>query len=147
MTTDCSLCIKIVSSEYLQNMLLFLFSFDIQNNFGTQHVLQMLRASHTSHNILCTNLIFRFRQTKQYPQNGSMTNMPICRTKVGILCKKKEKKKETENRVVRKQKSVYLSIILTFLSLLRSLSVAACLLSTRTTFFLQALQAHNRHCC
>ena len=25
--------------------LLFLFCFDIQNNFGTQHVLQMLRAS------------------------------------------------------------------------------------------------------
>ena len=37
-----------------------------------------------------------------------MTNMPICRTKVGILCKKKKKKKETENRVVRKQKSAYL---------------------------------------
>ena len=37
------------------------------------------------------NLSFRFRQTK-YPQNGSMTNMPICRTKVGILCKKKRKK-------------------------------------------------------
>ena len=33
MTTDCSLFIKIVSSEYLQN------------NFGTQHVLQILQAS------------------------------------------------------------------------------------------------------
>ena len=51
MTTDCSLFMKIVSSEYLQNMLctqivvFVLFCFDIQNNFGTQHVLQMLRAS------------------------------------------------------------------------------------------------------
>ena len=38
---------KIVSSEYLQSAhkLLFLFCFDIQNNFGTQYVLQMLRAS------------------------------------------------------------------------------------------------------
>ena len=40
---------KIVSSEYLQNMLstqiVVFVCFDIQNNFGTQHVLQMLRAS------------------------------------------------------------------------------------------------------
>ena len=49
MTTDCLLFMKIVSSEYLQNMCtqieLFLFCFDIQNNFGIQNVLQMLRAS------------------------------------------------------------------------------------------------------
>ena len=91
------------------------------------------------------NLSFRFRQTK-YPQNGSMTKMPICRTKVGILCKKKrEKKTENIRELLGNKKCV--SILPTFLSLLRSLSVAACLLSTRTTFFLQALQAHNRHCC
>ena len=51
MMTNCLLFMKIVSSEYLQNMLctqivvFVLFCFDIQNNFGTQHVLQMLRAS------------------------------------------------------------------------------------------------------
>ena len=38
MTTDCSLFMKIVSSEYLQKML-------CTQIFGTQHVLQMLRAS------------------------------------------------------------------------------------------------------
>ena len=40
---------KVVSSEYLQYMLwtqiVILFCLDIQNNFGTQHVLQMLGAS------------------------------------------------------------------------------------------------------
>ena len=48
MTTNCSLFMKIASSEYLQNILctqIVLFCFDIQNNFGKQHVLQMLRAS------------------------------------------------------------------------------------------------------
>ena len=49
MTIDCSLFMKIVGSEYLQNMLCtqigFFCFFYIQNNFGTQHVLQMLRAS------------------------------------------------------------------------------------------------------
>ena len=42
MTIDCSLVIKIGSSEYLQNML---FCFDIQNNFGKQQLLQVLQAS------------------------------------------------------------------------------------------------------
>ena len=49
MTTNCSLFMKNVSSKYLQNMLctqIVVFAcLDIQNNFGTQHVLQMLRAS------------------------------------------------------------------------------------------------------
>jgi hypothetical protein len=42
---DNRLFMKIVSSEYLQNMFctqIIVFCFDIQNNFGTQHVLQML---------------------------------------------------------------------------------------------------------
>ena len=47
--TNCSLFMKVVSSEYLQYMLwtqiVILFCLDIQNNFGTQHVLQMLGAS------------------------------------------------------------------------------------------------------
>ena len=49
MMTNCALFMKIVSSEYLQYMLctqiVILFCLDIQNNFGTQHVLQMLGAS------------------------------------------------------------------------------------------------------
>ena len=49
MTTDCSLFMKIVSSDTCRtccvHKLLFLICFDIQNNFGTQHVLQMLQAS------------------------------------------------------------------------------------------------------
>jgi hypothetical protein len=40
---------KILSSEYLQNMfcsqIVVFVLFDIQNNFGTQYVLQMLQAS------------------------------------------------------------------------------------------------------
>ena len=47
--TNCSLFMKVVSSKYMQYMLwtkiVILFCLDIQNNFGTQHVLQMLRAS------------------------------------------------------------------------------------------------------
>ena len=58
--TDCSFFMKIVSSEYLQNMqLLFLFCFHIHNNFGTQHVLQMLRASEKDLPVLYTEPDFR----------------------------------------------------------------------------------------
>ena len=50
---------KIVSSEYLQNMLctqiVVFVCFDIQNNFGTQHVLQMLRASEKDLPVYDTN--------------------------------------------------------------------------------------------
>ena len=57
LTTDCSLFMKIVSSEYLQNMLctqMVCFCFDIQNNFGTQPILQMLRASEKDLPVLST---------------------------------------------------------------------------------------------
>jgi hypothetical protein len=37
--------------------LLFLFCFDIQNNFGTQHVLQMLRASEKNLPVLNNNTV------------------------------------------------------------------------------------------
>ena len=46
MTTDCSLFMKIVSSEHVvQTNCYFCLFFDIQDNFGTQHVMQMLQAS------------------------------------------------------------------------------------------------------
>ena len=49
MTTDCALFMKIVSSEYLQNMLctqiVVCVLFWHSEQIGTQHVLQMLRAS------------------------------------------------------------------------------------------------------
>merc|ERR1712016_289119 len=73
---------KIVSSEYLKNMLfhklLFLFCFDIQNNFGTQHVLQMLRASEkdlpvTKYNIFVTHLLAF--PLHAFPSTGPMTKM------------------------------------------------------------------------
>ena len=41
---NCQLRIPAEHFVYVHT-LLFLFCFDIQNNFGTQHVLQMLRAS------------------------------------------------------------------------------------------------------
>jgi penicillin-binding protein-related factor A (putative recombinase) len=66
MTTDCSLFMKSISSEYLQNILctqivgFVLFCFDKQNNFGAQHVLQMLPTSekdlpvsHKQFTVLC----------------------------------------------------------------------------------------------
>ena len=69
MMTDWSLFMKIVSSEYLQNMLctqlLFLFCFDIQNNFGTQHVLQMLRASEKDLPVRCWSFEMKW-QAKLY---------------------------------------------------------------------------------
>ena len=55
--TNCSLFMKVVSSEYLQYMLctqiVILFCLDIQNNFGTQHVLQILRASEKDLPVIC----------------------------------------------------------------------------------------------
>ena len=57
MSTDCSLFMKIVSSDHLLNMLLFLFCFDIQSNFGTQHVLQMLQASEKDLPVLWSQMI------------------------------------------------------------------------------------------
>ena len=42
-----------IPAEHVDLWLLFLFCSDIQNNFGTQHVLQMLRASEKDLPVLC----------------------------------------------------------------------------------------------
>jgi hypothetical protein len=47
---DDRLFMKIVSSEYLQN------NFAIHNNFGTQNVLQMLRASEKDLTVIVPNM-------------------------------------------------------------------------------------------
>jgi hypothetical protein len=64
---------KIVSSEYLQNMLctqiVFFVFFDILNNFGTQHVLQMLRASEKDIPVQLMGFVFCFFPALTYTVN------------------------------------------------------------------------------
>ena len=72
---NCKLRQRLLSPSLAQNTcrtccvhkLLFLYCFDIQNNFGTQHVLQMLRASEKDLPVLKYILLFQWKWKYNLP--------------------------------------------------------------------------------